>query len=128
MTPMPYPFELKVDGRAVDARRLECHFQSDPYPGGCRYELTIGDMETVAHGKKEFGSGTHREISESKSRNFFSFLDGMRQIKIGRENPPQFWANTIDDLEVFDEKLVLKGVCSPHVINKLKCDEAQDGT
>jgi hypothetical protein len=59
--------------------------------------------------------GIHRQIGELRSRRFLSFLDGMKQIKIGRENPPQFWANTIDDLELSDDKLVLKGVCSPHV-------------
>jgi hypothetical protein len=115
MTRISQPFELKVDGQAADARRLECHFQSDPYPGGHHYELTISDVETIAYAKKGFGNGIHREIGEPESRDFLSFLDGIKQIKIGRENPPQFWANTIDDLEVFDDKLVLKGVCSPHI-------------
>ncbi len=107
-------FELEIDGQAVDARRLECHFQSDPFPGDHRYELTITDAQTIAYAEKEFGNGVH-QISESKSRSFLSFLGGIKQVKIGRENPPQFWANTIDDLELSDEKLVLKGVCSPHI-------------
>lgn len=111
---MPQPFELRVDGEAADARRLECHFQRDPFPGGCRYELTVGDAEIVAYTKKEFGSGIHRDIGESKSRSFLSFMGGLKQIKIGRENPPHFWANTIDELEVLDDKLHLKGICSPH--------------
>jgi hypothetical protein len=108
-------FELKVDGQIVDPRQLECHFQSDPYPGGCHYALAISDTETIAHAKKEFGGGIHREIDKSKSCNFLSFLDGIKQIKIGRENPPKFWANTIDDFEVLDDKLLVKGVCSPHL-------------
>lgn len=114
MTRMPQLFELKVDGQAADARRLECHFQSDPFPGGHRYELTITDAETLAYAKRDFGNGVH-QIGEVKSRNLLSFLDGMKQIKIGRENPPQFWANTIADIEVSDDKLVLNGTCSPHV-------------
>jgi hypothetical protein len=108
-------FALKVDGENVDARRLECHFQSAPHPGGHRYELIISDAETLSYAKKEFGFGFHREIGNIKSRNFLSFLGGMKPIKIGRENPPQFWANTVDDIEISDDKLVLKGVCSPHV-------------
>jgi hypothetical protein len=106
-------FELNVDGQAADARRLECHFQSDPFPGGHRYELTITDAETLAYAKKEFGNGVH-QIDEIKSRNFLSFLDGMKQIKIGRENPPQFWANSIDNLEISEGQLLLKGICSAH--------------
>ena len=106
-------FELKVDGQAADARRLECHFQSDPFPGGHRYELTITDAETIAYAKKEFGNGVH-QIGEVKSRNCLSFLSGIIQIKIGRENPPQFWANTIANIEVSDDKLALNGICSPH--------------
>jgi hypothetical protein len=112
---MPLLFQLTVDGQATDARRLECHFQSDPYPGGCRYELTIADAETVAYAKKEFGNGIHRHIGDDESRKFLSFLGGMKQIRIGRENPPQFWANTIDNLEISEDKLALNGICSPHV-------------
>ncbi len=108
-------FALKVDGEPVNAGRLECHFQSGPYPGGHHYELIIADAETLAYAKKEFGIGIHRQIGDCKSSGFLSFLGGMKPIKIGRENPPQLWANTIDNLEVSDEKLVLKGVCSPHV-------------
>ena len=111
---MPKPFELEVDGQAADARRLECHFQSDPFPGGHRYELTITDAETVAYANKQFGNGVH-QIGEGKSRIFLSFLGGKKQIKIGRENPPQFWANTIAGIEVSDNKLVLNGICSLHV-------------
>lgn len=112
-------FELKVDGQVADARRLECHFQSDPFPGGHRYELTITDAETIAYAKKEFGNGVH-QIDEVKSRNLLSFLGGMKQIKIGRENPPQFWANTIADVEVSDDKLELKGICSPHADKEMR--------
>jgi hypothetical protein len=112
---MPEAFQLKVDGRAADARRLECHFQTNPYPGGHHYELAISDADTLAYAKTEFGHGIHRRIGELKSRKVLSFLDGMKPIKIGRENPPQFWANSIDDLELSDERLVLRGVCSPHV-------------
>lgn len=111
---MPQLFELNVDGQAADARRLECHYQSDPFPGGHRYELTITDVETIAYAKKAFGNGVH-QVGEDGSRNFLSFLGGMKQIRIGRENPPQFWANTIVGIDVSDDKLVLSGICSPHV-------------
>ena len=119
MTPMSQPFELKVDGQAADARRLECHFQSDPFPGGHHYELAVTDAETIAFARKRFGNGIHQEIGEAQSRDLLSFLDGMKQIKIGRENPPQFWANTIDRLAVSEDRIVLKGVCSPHADAKL---------
>jgi hypothetical protein len=108
-------FLLTIDGEAADARRLECHFQGDPFPGGHCYELIIHDKDTIDYAKKEFGIGIHRQISDFKSISLLSFLGGMKSIKIGRENPPQFWANTIDDLEVSDDRVVLKGVCSPHV-------------
>lgn len=108
-------FALKVDGQSADPRRLECQFQSSPYPGGHRYELTITDRETLAKARKEFGVGHHRDILDSKARNFLSFLGGMKAIRIGRENPPQFWANTTDEIDVLEDTLILKGVCSPHV-------------
>jgi hypothetical protein len=111
---MPQPFELSVDGQAVDARRLECHFQSEPYPGGCRYLLNIGDVETIAYCRKEFGEGMHEHIADDKSRTLLSFVGGIKQIRIGRVNPPQFWANTVDSLNVSESKVVLKGICSIH--------------
>jgi hypothetical protein len=107
-------FLLTVDGKSLDARRLECHFQEDPYPGGHHYELIIHDMETIAYAKKEFGIGARQRVKNG--RLFFGFLGGMKSIKVGRENPPLFWANTIDEIEVSDDKVVLKGVCSPHVV------------
>ena len=108
-------FILTIDGNAADARRLECHFQDDPFPGGHRYELIIHDKDVIDYAKKKFGIGAGQSVGSFDGRGFFGFLGGMKSIKIGRENPPQFWANTIDDLELSDDKLVLKGVCSPHV-------------
>ena len=40
---------------------------------------------------------------------------GMKQIKIGGQNPPQFWANTIDHVQISEDKGVLNGICSLHV-------------
>jgi|ERR1043165_2886348 hypothetical protein len=108
-------FALKVDGQSADPRRLECQFQSHPYPGGHRYELIIADGETVRHAREVFGAGTHRSLGHNQCRTFLSFLGGMKTIKIGRENPPQFWVNTIDEVELSEDTLVLKGVCSHHV-------------
>lgn len=108
------PFELVVDSQAADARRLECHFQSDPYPSGRRYELTISDAEAIAYVLEVFGGGAHEHVSDSDSRKLLSFLGGIKQIRIGRQNPPQFWANTVDSLDVSENKVVLKGLCSPH--------------
>jgi len=108
-------FKLDVDGQNADPRKLECQFQNDPYPGGHRYELIIGESETVAHARKIFGAGIHRNPADNQCRNFLSFLGGMKAIKIGRENPPQFWVNTIDEVDLSEDILLLKGVCSRHV-------------
>jgi hypothetical protein len=77
--------------------------------------LITADGETVAYAKKLFGAGNHRSPDDNRCRNFLSFLGGMKAIKVGRENPPLFWANTIDEIELSEDSLILKGVCSPHV-------------
>lgn len=115
MNRVPMLFKLIVNGKAADARRLECHFQGVPYPGGCRYVLTVADVETVAYTKEVFGSGTHRLLAAHECRRLLSFLGGIKQIRIGREDPPQFWVNTVDGLHVADNEIVLEGVCSYHV-------------
>ncbi len=107
-------FNLKIDGQAVDARGLECHHQNKPFPGGHHYELIITEGETLSYAKKNFGFG-NVQLSEDQSRCLLSFLGGILQIRIGKENLPQFWANTIDGIEILDEKLVLLGICSAHV-------------
>ena len=52
---------------------------------------------------------------DDEATHFLAFLGGMKSIKIGRENPPLFWANTIDEIEVSEYKVTLRGVCSRHV-------------
>lgn len=61
-------FTLKVDGQNADPRRLECQFQSDPYPGGHHYELIIADAETVTHARKIFGAGIHQNLDDNQCR------------------------------------------------------------
>ncbi len=107
-------FLLNVQGESVDARLLMCHFQDAQYPGGFKYQLTIRDMDVIAEGKKQFGSGKHRGLDSQKQSNFLSYLFPMIGLKCGRSEF-RFWANTIDELDLSEDTLILKGVCSPHV-------------
>jgi len=111
---MPSPdFLLDVDGQSADVRSLMCHFQGDPYPGGLTYQLTIRDAEVISEGKKQFGIGKHRRLDSQKQSGFLSYLFPMIGLKCGR-SAFQFWANTIDELDLSEHTLILKGVCSPH--------------
>jgi hypothetical protein len=107
-------FLLNVEGESADVRSLMCHFQQDPYPSGLAYELAIRDGDVIAEGKKQFGLGRHQQPDSNKQSSFLSYLFPMIGLKCGR-NEPRFWANTIDELELKADMLILKGVCSRHV-------------
>jgi hypothetical protein len=112
---MPIPdFLLNVEGQSADVRSLMCHFQGDPYPGGLTYQLTIRDADVMAESKKRFGTGKHRRLDSQKQSSFLSYLFPIIGLKCGRSEF-QYWANTIDELDLSEDALILKGVCSPHV-------------
>jgi hypothetical protein len=105
-------FLLTVDGETADVRSLMCHFQNEPYPGGRMYQLIIRDTDVLSTAKKEFGLGTHREPAGSRQTNFLSYLFPMIGMKCGRSDL-RFWANTIAEINVSEDKVLMKGVCSP---------------
>ncbi len=104
-------FSLTVDGEDVDVRSLMSHFQNDPYPGGRTYQLTIRDTDVISAARKEFGLGTDREPDTSKQITFLSYLFPMIGMKCGRSDL-RYLANTIDEIQVSETALFLKGVCS----------------
>jgi hypothetical protein len=107
-------FLLNVQGENADVRSLMCHFQQDPHPGGQTYELTIRDSDTITEARKQFGSGKHHRLDSRKQSSFLSYLFPMIGLKCGRSEF-RFWANTIEELELSEDTLILKGVCSTHV-------------
>jgi hypothetical protein len=107
-------FSLIVDGAPADVRALMCHFQQDPYPAGKRYQLRIRDTDVLSEAKKQFGVGARGNLERSKQSSFLTYLFPMIAMKCGQV-ALQFWANTIDRLEISDDELVLNGACSPHV-------------
>jgi len=112
-------FVLIINDQEADVRSLMCHFQQEPYPGGLIYRLAIRNKEVISAARKEFGLGTHYHPDQSKQLSFLSYLFPMIAKKCGRIEF-RFWANTIDDLELSKDVLVLKGVCSPHVGRRIE--------
>src|SRR5947209_5169376 len=105
-------FLLTIDGESADVRSLMCHFQQDAYPGGLAYKLTIRDGDVIAEARKQFRPGKHRQIDSVKQSSFLSYLFPMVGLKCGRSEF-RFWANTIDEIELSEDTLILKGFCSP---------------
>ena len=105
-------FLLSVGGENVDVRTLMCHFQENPRPGGLTYQLAIRDVDVIAEAKKQFGLGKSQRVDGQKQSGFLTFLFPMIGLKCGR-NKFRFWANTIDEVELSEDNLILKGVCSP---------------
>jgi hypothetical protein len=104
-------FLLTVDGEAADVCSLMCHFQNEPYPGGRMYQLIIRDTDVLSTAKKEFGLGTHREPDASRQTKLLSYLFPMIGMKCGRSDL-RFWANTIAEIDVSEDKVLMKGICS----------------
>lgn len=107
-------FQLTVDDQAADVRSLMCHFQQDPYPGGLTYQLIVRDKDAISAARNEFGLGTHEHPDQLKQLSFLSYLFAIIGMKCGRAEL-RFWANTVDNLELSQNLLVLKGACSSHV-------------
>ena len=77
-------------------------------------EYRIRDRDVIAEGMKQFATGKHRGLDSQKQASFLSYLFPMIGLKCGRSEF-RFWANTIDEFDLSEDMLVLKGVCSPHV-------------
>jgi hypothetical protein len=107
-------FTLSVEGKSADARSLMCHFQAEPHPGGLQYRLAIHDGDVITEGTKLFGLGKHHRLESRKQSSFLSYLFPMIGLKCGRSKF-QFWANTIDEVELSENVLILRGVCSRNV-------------
>jgi hypothetical protein len=106
-------FLLIIDNEEADVRSLMCHFQQDPYPGGRTYSLTIRDKDIISAAKKQFGPGLQHP-EQTKQSSFLSYLYPMIGMKCGRIEQ-RFWANTVNDLDLCEDVLVIKGICSPHI-------------
>lgn len=107
-------FILYIDGKSSDIRSILCHHQQDPYPGGLLYELSISDSDILTRALEVFGSGVNQGIGEHAQISFLSYLDSVIGLKRGRADI-RFWLNTIDEIAVVADSIIVKGICSPQV-------------
>lgn len=105
--------QVTVNGGAVDPRRLEMHYQNDPYPGGARYTLTVADRELIDLIARRI-SIPIGALSRNETIWAFNMLRLHVSLHVGR-GAPLFWANTIETIALDAGTLRISGVCSPHV-------------
>lgn len=113
--------QVTVDGGAVDAGRLEMHYQDDPYPGGARYTLTIADKELIDLIGSRVSVPTGR-LSRAETNWVFNMVRLHVSLHGGR-GAPLFWANTVETIEADAGTLRISGICSRHVEGNRDLDD-----
>lgn len=113
--------QVTVDGGAVDARRLEMHYQDNPYPGGARYTLSVADREMIELIGRRVALPA-RGLSREDTNWVFNMLRLHVSLHEGRDSP-LFWANTVETISRDADTLNISGVCSRHVDGKRRLDD-----
>ena len=111
--PLDFTTSVSVDGVVRDQRTVWAHQQSDPYPGGHRYEAVICGPAALEH----FRGLPHDLTGRLDSRAAHKFL---QQLYWTFEAPEEgvaweFVLNTIDHVEATIDTLRISGECSPFV-------------
>lgn len=118
--------QATVDGGAVDARRLEMHYQDDPHPGGAQYTLSVDDKELIDLIGRRVRVPASR-LSRAETNWVFNLLRLHVSLHSGR-GAPLYWANTVETVDEHAGTLRISGVCSPHVEDKPSDKKNGDGT
>ena len=118
--------QVTVDGGPVDARRLEMHYQGDPYPGGARYTLTVSDRELIELICRRVRVPA-RTLSREETNWVFNMLRLHVSLHLGRDVPLLFWANTVETINRGADTLTISGVCSAHVTDRPSAEESGKG-
>jgi len=115
---------VSVDGIERDPVTIWAHQQSDPYPGGHRFEVILRDART-----SEFFAGLPFSVkSRLDNRTAHDFLQRIywafpTMTDIGHWD---FVLNTIDTVERDDGTVRVKGECSPFVSRPAREESVTD--
>ena len=110
-------FRLEINGVETDPSTMYFHAQDNPYPGGKEYSLFISEPNLVRFIEARFPSGTRHALSKDQASSLFGLISPVISLTFGRRNV-DFFANTIETLEVREKEIRLHGVCSPRVSRK----------
>jgi hypothetical protein len=106
---------LTIDGREVSMHDTVRLYQADPFPGGCWYELVIGE----ARGRPWDHLEPNLKPLPEDQRDLLWALEGLVAADPGEGSPPAAYAlNTVATVEVQQGEIRLTGVCSPIVAHQ----------
>ena len=103
----------EVDGQPLYPGELYMHSRDEPYPRGFLYSLVLRDPVLISMVRDQYSCGRHGPLTRSQASSAFLGLSYLISAKYGREHI-RFWANTIDELVVSENEVVMRGLCSPH--------------
>lgn len=106
---------LTIDGQAYDHRWVCSLFQTEPFPGGHEYVLTISGRNV----RKRFDwleSGNYEHLDRDFCSRVFWEIEPficMHGIRVEADpRPPSYFLNSIRQLAVAAEEIRIKGICS----------------
>ena len=111
--PLDFTTSVSVDGIVRDQRTLWAHQQSDPYPGGHRYEAVLHGAAALKH----FHGLPHDLTVRLDSRAAHKFLQDLYWTFEAPETGVlwEFVLNTIDRVQATTDTLHISGECSPFI-------------
>jgi hypothetical protein len=123
-TPEDLLATLTIDGTETSPFNVWIHHQTDPYPGGHTYHWLIPRRLVGPFHAAEFASC--RSPNHDQQRNWLLWLQPIlcnwscnlaaeRFLQFDHPVDYQYVLNTIESLNVTDDRLALDGVCSPFV-------------
>lgn len=111
--PIDFAVSVSVDGVVRDQRTLWFHQQTDPYPGGHRYEAVLSGTAAL-----EFFGGLPQALAgrldPDRAHHFLQQLYWTFEAP-EKDIPCEFVLNTIDAVRATADTLWIGGECSPFV-------------
>jgi hypothetical protein len=109
---------VTIDGEPATLMALQFHHQVEPWPGGHRFEVRVSVPWFVGELKSRHGLGTKLNLTEGEVGIVFSGLRGIasgqaRESAEARGMKPSFWLNSVEEMLVAEDEVLIRGVCSP---------------
>lgn len=105
---------LRIDGQRTVSEEVVLHFQTNPFPGGHRFEMVI-PRKGISKEIWEYARFQDAENpSEELARDWFFWLPSILHGKpVSETIRAKFVLNTIQRMRVGPEDVFLQGDCSP---------------
>lgn len=116
---------LEIDGSAVDTKRVVCHYQSQPWPGGHAFRLVINQDEAPPDLRPP--NSPLPDTGTGASQLMVVIQGVLDRSKPSMSDPLEWILNRVDLIESVGGKIVVTGTASRKVDGEFDPVDARSG-